>query len=182
MTGLIFTLIAVAIRFGVTAGAGDSGSLSGGQIALTILALLLSVIGIIITLKSRKSRVFAKIIFLILHVALFLFGHYLVAAIMSLLAIAFLCVVAYIYFDGSSGSSAKTSHSGRDPMQEYRDERDPRRMPSCIYDDSGDRWDKQYATETFAVYSNYDKGQVTIHYCDNRSQYASGGGYTFKWY
>lgn len=107
----------------------------------------------------------------------------LVSAIIPVLSIAFLLVVAYVvYGDDKGSSSSKSFSSDWDPVKEYNDNRNCNNMPSCIYDSSGNRWDKQHSSENSAVYMNYDLGETTITSCDISSKSASGYGGWFHWY
>ncbi len=106
-----------------------------------------------------------------------------VGAIIPVLSIAFLLVVAYVvYGDDKGSSSSKSSSSDWDPVKEYNDNKNCNNMPSCIYDSSGNRWDKQHSSENSAVYTNFDLGETTITSCDISSKSASGYGGWFHWY
>lgn len=121
-------------------------------------------------------------------IALFVFRKAIIGAAVSIwnaclpiICVVFLLIIAYIAYGDEKGSST-SKEPEYDPVQEYKDNHDCRNMPSCIYDDSGNRWDKRHAYENTAVYDNFDMGEVTITYCDISSKYASGNRGKFHWY
>ncbi len=103
--------------------------------------------------------------------------------LVPILAIAFLIFFFYMV-DSADGFSSSSSSSGSDydPMKEYKANHDCRNMPNLIYDSSSDMWEKISDGENFATYVNSEKGEVSIHYCDISSKYATGTGGSFHWY
>lgn len=141
--------------------------------------------------KPRKKRRWPLILALIVVVAAVVYfcrkiiisaAISIFEAVAPILAIVFLLGICYIAYGDEGGSASGSGSSGPDPMQEYQNNRDCRRMPSCIYDSQSNRWDKVRAGADYAIYRNSDIGEDTINSCDITSKYAYSYERQYHWY
>lgn len=80
--------------------------------------------------------------------------------------------------NGSSSSSAKEF----DPMEKLKQNQNCNNMPSCIYDEKGNRWDKSRSNDDYATYENFDLGSDEIGYCNIEHKSATGRRGSYHWY
>ena len=118
-----------------------------------IIALIIAVIAIVFFL--REVLINAAVSF--------------IGAITPILSIGFLIVVAYIAYGDDKGTASSPTPD-YDPMKEYKENMSFKNMPSHIYDDNNNRWDKMYTYDNCAVYQNFDLGETTIKMGESNKQ------------
>lgn len=143
-------------------------------------------------LPKRKKGIRKIVLLLLLVLVVCLFGKTIwsiaTAAVTSvfhvlrpILSIAFLLVVAYFAY-GDENVSSKKPEDDWDPIKEYHDNHDCRKMPNYIYDSNQNGWSKVRASENFATYHNIDYGEDEITYCDIGCHRAVGSRGDYHWY
>jgi hypothetical protein len=105
-------------------------------------------------------------------------------SLLPVFLIIFLLFLAYVAYgdEGGGGRSSYSGSSGSNPMKDYEEEHNFSNMPTCIWDDSNEQWNKQYAYDNCAVYRDSNGNEDTVTYCDIKSCYATGYSHSFHWY
>ena len=180
ITGLILTLIGTIIRVLPAIIMEDTFGSGFPHVLIIVVGIIFTILGLRSTLRC-SAGVFGKILLFVIHGVIAILGVHIILALVPVFSIVFLLWAAMLYSE-SGGGGFFSSGSDSDPMKKYNENHNCDNMPSCIYDSSGNRWDKQRSYGSGAVYSNYDLGETTITYCDIDSKSASGSRGWFKWY
>lgn len=141
---------------------------------------------------KRKRGIWKMIPAILVVIAVYLFGKTIWRAVTAaatsvfhiispILCIAFLLIIAYIAYGDEGAASAKEENEW-DPMKEYKDNHDCRKMPNHIYDSNQNGWSKAWASENSAVYRSNDYGEDEITYCDISACSAVGRRGDYHWY